>query len=198
MADDLKQRLRMFAVEPVLGGVIEEAADRIEELEFSWAGCSQQLKDACADLSEVERELSEAKDQIEYAILRDDTWKKITEKLEHQLADMTSDRDSWSEQADERTKDAVMFIQERDALQADNARLREALQWIAAQKASGAIQVKAIEALAATPEQSLARIRNQVLEKCAHIADDDTIYSYDSGETGENYAKAIRAMKEQE
>lgn len=34
MADDLKQRLRMFAGEPVLGGVIEEAADRIEELEL--------------------------------------------------------------------------------------------------------------------------------------------------------------------
>ena len=107
MADDLKQRLRVFAGDPVLGSVADEAADRIEELE---------------------RELSEAKDQIEYAILRDDAWKKITEKLERELANMTSDRDSWNEQADERTKDAVMFIQERDALQAGYARLREALE----------------------------------------------------------------------
>lgn len=33
MTDDLKQRLRVFAGDPILGGVIDEAADRIEQLE---------------------------------------------------------------------------------------------------------------------------------------------------------------------
>lgn len=33
MTDDLKQRLRVFAGDPILGGVIDEAADRIEQIE---------------------------------------------------------------------------------------------------------------------------------------------------------------------
>lgn len=33
MTDGLKQRLRVFAGDPILGGVIDEAADRIEQLE---------------------------------------------------------------------------------------------------------------------------------------------------------------------
>lgn len=33
MSKELIERLRVFAGDPVLGGVIEEAADRIEELE---------------------------------------------------------------------------------------------------------------------------------------------------------------------
>ena len=38
---------------------IEQQAERIKELEFSWAGCSQQLKDACSDLDAVEQHRDE-------------------------------------------------------------------------------------------------------------------------------------------
>jgi len=63
---------------------------------------------------------------------------------------------------------------ERDTLQADNARLREALIGYHS-VASGVLGVpsiaecakKASSALATTPEQSLARVRNQVREECA-------------------------------
>lgn len=43
-----------------------EAADKLEALEFSWAGCSQQLKDACADLDRVEKQ----RDELRAAIAR--------------------------------------------------------------------------------------------------------------------------------
>ncbi len=39
------------------------------EMEFSWAGCSQQLKDACNDLEEAEKRITEMQARIE--MLRD-------------------------------------------------------------------------------------------------------------------------------
>lgn len=140
MTKDLKTRARKH-----IGGELGNGlADRIDELEFSWAGCSQQLKDACADLSEVERE--------------------------------------------------------RDALQADNARLREALERSVLYVPDLATVPGIAAALAATPEQSLARIRNQVREECALEADRqsaDEPYGHAKFRCA-NIALEIRAMKEPE
>ena len=43
---------------------IADLTKQREELEFSWAGCSQQLKDACADLDAVEQERDELRAQV--------------------------------------------------------------------------------------------------------------------------------------
>ena len=77
---------------------------------------------------------------------------------------------------------AIKAEQKCDALQADNERLREVMQtlideheecsdsdgWTAMMCSIEAHQV-ADEALAILPEQSLARIRNQVREECALV-----------------------------
>src|SRR5574343_1976117 len=43
---------------------IADLTKQREELEFSWAGCSQQLKDACAGLDAVEQERDELRAQV--------------------------------------------------------------------------------------------------------------------------------------
>lgn len=47
MTDDLKQRLRVFAGDPILGGVIDEAADLIEQLEDALRGMMDAYNDLC-------------------------------------------------------------------------------------------------------------------------------------------------------
>ena len=42
----------------------EQLTERVAELEFSWAGCSQQLKDACADLDEAEKRIAAQTDAL--------------------------------------------------------------------------------------------------------------------------------------
>ena len=87
------------------------------------------------------------------------------------------------------------------ALQADNARLREALIGYHS-IASGVLGVpsiaecakKASSALAATPEQSLARLRNGVLGEAAKALDDRYAECYER-EIREA-AEMVRAMKE--
>lgn len=97
---------------------------------------------------------------------------------------------------------AKVMRDQRDALQADNARLRESLydtlyflerhsnRWDGVNgKHPNDVAEAAREALATTPEQSLARIRNQVREEAAaKVAD---AWDYDK-----RIASAIRASKE--
>ena len=54
----------LYAFPPDAQAEIAKRDARIKELEFSWAGCSQQLKDACADLDEVERQRDEQAAEI--------------------------------------------------------------------------------------------------------------------------------------
>lgn len=80
-------------------------------------------------------------------------------------------------------REKMAWCNERDALLADNERLRNVLQTFAALNFK-----RAIEVLAATPAQSLARIRNQVREECIEVA-----RLHGTNRTVEE----IRAMKEQ-
>lgn len=87
------------------------------------------------------------------------------------------------------------IIKQRDALQADNARLREVMDKLARLGNGNLYGTSdgnriAQSALAATPEQSLARIRNQVLEEAAKVAD---AWDHDK-----RIAAAIRAINEPE
>ena len=101
---------------------------------------------------------------------------------------------------DEQTKSLCV---ERDALQADNARLRDALEAVRDQRIEGYVfpavvdlnawHSKVINALAATPEQSLAAYRNKVIEECAKRAE---AYAYMS-QNFNALAEELRAMKEQ-
>ena len=91
-----------------------------------------------------------------------------------------------------------------DALKANNARLREALEQIANGPWPSDIEGpedqcrfdRAItqQALAATPKQSLARLRNQVRYECAEVCDRFAEREMHPAEC----AAAIRAMKEPE
>lgn len=47
---------------------IADLTKQREELEFSWAGCSQQLKDACADLDAVEQERNQLRTELVKAL----------------------------------------------------------------------------------------------------------------------------------
>lgn len=122
----------------------------VSALEFSWAGCSQQLKDACADLEEVEQERDQLRAQIN--VLRDAFQTFIDEHEECQDAD----------------------------------------EWMAELCSMEALHV-AGEALATTPEQSLAEYRNKVIEECAKRAE---AYAYMS-QNFNALAEELRAMKEQ-
>ena len=46
-----------------------------------------------ARIEQLEADLAKAKDRIECLILRDNTWKKITEQRDKQLASMATERD---------------------------------------------------------------------------------------------------------
>ena len=89
---------------------------------------------------------------------------------------------------------------ERDALLADNARLRSAINAMLTHMGMDEDEWnkptfdQAREALAATPAQGLASIRNQVREECAKVLDDPDADLFDA----EFLAKAIRAMMEPE
>ena len=116
------------------------------------------------------------------------------EALEDKVASLEREvdaRESWKD-----------IIKQCDALQADNARLRGALVLTQDQAIKGRIFPATASpsawfnavclALSATPEQSLARIRNHVRDECAALCDQMTLY------TGYNCAAAIRAAKEPE
>lgn len=89
-----------------------------------------------------------------------------------------------------------------DALQADNARLRESTELLLIARQIGHYRDEwdmLKEALAATPEQSLAEYRNKVIEDCAVKADalancEENTDGYRNGAAW--CAEAIRAMKE--
>lgn len=83
-----------------------------------------------------------------------------------------------------------------DALQADNARLRESTKLLLIARQIGHYRDEwdmLKETLAATPEQSLAAYRNKVIEECAKRAE---AYIYMS-QNFNALADEIRAMKEQ-
>lgn len=87
-----------------------------------------------------------------------------------------------------------------DALQADNARLREALEYCVTQVGELATVPGIASALSSTPEQSIAEYRNKVIEECAVKADalancEENTDGYRNGAAW--CAEAIRAMKEQ-
>lgn len=115
--------------------------------------------------------------------------------------DETADRIEELERAVEFQKKAwAADLAENDALLADNARLREALEHSVLYVPDLATVPGIAAALAATPEQSLARIRNQVREECALEADRqsaDEPYGHAKFRCA-NIALEIRAMKEPE
>lgn len=87
---------------------------------------------------------------------------------------------------------AIKAEQKCDALQADNARLREVL----VKHVAPYLGHKEVydEVLASIPAQSLARLRNRVLEECAKRAE---AYTYMS-QNFNALAEELRAMKEPE
>ena len=80
-----------------------------------------------------------------------------------------------------------------DALQADNARLRTAIN-----RQPYTMDREVCEALAATPAQSLARLRNQVREECAVAGGPEDSYQDEWFKAKTDSAARIRAMKEPE
>lgn len=81
-----------------------------------------------------------------------------------------ADRIEELEREVERKMSAADFIlKERDALQADNARLREALEHSVLYVPDLATVPGIAAALAATPEQSLAAYRNKVIETAKRL-----------------------------
>lgn len=122
--------------------------------------------------------------------------------------DEAADRIEELEREVERKMSAADFIlRERDALQADNARLREALERSVLYVPDLATVPGIAAALAATPEQSLARIRNQVREECALVIEECALEADRQSEDEPyghakfrcaNIALELRAMKEPE
>lgn len=166
MSKELIERLRVFAGDPVLGGVIEEAADLIEELERDLLNLVCRIH---RDGGHYIAKYGEAK-----AIADTDTV-------------------------------AAQNNADLDALQADNARLRETFQgivdadWRKWEELATPDEFvrwaksRANHMLYATPEQSLAAYRNKVIEDCAKRAE---AYAYMS-QNFNALAEELRAMKEQ-
>jgi hypothetical protein len=91
--------------------VAEYKDAQLAELEFSWAGCSQQLKDACKDLDETEKRLVEAQELI----------KKQQGQIEALIKVSESAQTDWSIKWEEDIEGRLI------AAQAENEWLREAL-----------------------------------------------------------------------
>ena len=118
--------------------------------------------------------------------------------------DEAADRIEELEREVERKMSAADFIlKERDALQADNARLRGAMEEIrddfdcdndAHRYGATCRCCLAEKTLTSTHEQSLAAYRNKVIEECAKRAE---AYAYMSQNFNE-LAEELRAMKEPE
>lgn len=160
-----------------------------------------------ARIEELERELAAERK-------RASSYKLLVSSMEKQkdihLAERIKFRESLATLDSERAANERL-TQERDALQADNARLRDKFEHVleywngdenyrAMSDALNHIEDVVSEALAATPEQSLARIRNQVREECALEADrqsEDEPYGHAKFRCA-NIALEIRAMKEPE
>lgn len=87
---------------------------------------------------------------------------------------------------------AIKAEQKCDALQADNARLREALEYCVTQVGELATVPGIASALSSTPEQPLAEYRNKLIEECAKRAE---AYAYMS-QNFNALAEELRAMKE--
>lgn len=58
------KKIRIESEIAELRAELAAAKKQRDELEFSWAGCSQQLKDACEDLDAVEKERDELRAKI--------------------------------------------------------------------------------------------------------------------------------------
>lgn len=84
-----------------------------------------------------------------------------------------------------------------DALQADNARLREALEYCVTQVGELATVPGIASALSSTPEQSIAEYRNKVIEECAAKCKDKHINGNLMYDYREECEAAILDMKEQ-
>jgi chromosome segregation ATPase len=184
MSKELAERLRADAESTDDIGLCADAADRIEELE---------------------RRLEKALD-----ILGADTQIDAEANLvalRQELDALQADRDEWKARAEfsYRQRDELNRLCEfnektMSALQADNARLREALDEAMYSNSTATSKQKAADALAFTPEQSLAEYRNKVIDECAVKADalancEENTDGYRNGAAW--CAEAIRAMKEQ-
>ena len=99
------------------------------------------------------------------------------------------------------------LLLQRDRLQADNKRLREALHLVNEHsklwgfKIAGNVQTEIDEALNATPAESLQALENEVIERCAKVCDEDAQESRLFGESFQSnvatiLAESIRALKE--
>ena len=113
---------------------------------------------------------------------------------------LQADRDEWKARAEfsYRQRDELNRLCEfnektMSALLADNARLREALEYCVTQVGELATVPGIASALSSTPEQSLAEYRNKVIEDCAKRAE---AYAYMS-QNFNALAEELRAMKEQ-
>ena len=84
-----------------------------------------------------------------------------------EVVSLTNQRDYEYVRAENAEQERDQFEQERDALQADNAQLRESTELLLIARQIGHYRDEwdmLKEALAATPEQSLAEYRNKVIE----------------------------------
>ena len=155
-----------------------------------------QLAAARARIEELERVLAAERKRVS-------SYKLLVSSMEKQkethLAERTKFRESLSTLDSERDANELL-TKERDALLADNARLREALRtWVKCCELSPTIRTEVaipLGALAATPAQSLARVRNQVREECANVCEEGEPTACDG--YGIQLAIEIRAMMEPE
>ena len=172
---------------------IDEAADRIEELERDLLNLVCRIH---RDGGHYIAKYGEAK-----AIADADT---VAAQNNADLDALQADRDEWKARAEfsYRQRDELNRLCEfnektMSALQADNARLRESTELLLIARQIGHYRDEwdmLKEALAATPEQSLAAYRNKVIEDCAERAE---AYAYMSQNFNALSAEELRAMKEQ-
>lgn len=196
MSKELAERLRADAESTDDIGLCADAADRIEELERDLLNLVCRIH---RDGGHYIAKYGEAK-----AIADADT---VAAQNNADLDALQADRDEWKARAEfsYRQRDELNRLCEfnektMSALQADNARLREALDEAMYSNSTATSKQKAADALAFTPEQSLAEYRNKVIEDCAVKADalancEENTDGYRNGAAW--CAEAIRAMKEQ-
>lgn len=107
---------------------------------------------------------------------------------------------AWQAATQARDSEINSLKQRVDALQADNLRLREALEIIRMLPDLECVLYKCDLALSSTPTQSLVERDNEVIYRCANICDEYANSNFgslvDSGQNGAYVcSKSIRALK---
>ena len=161
----------------------------VQDLADGWR---EKCEDAKQQLAKAHRLIEELEREVERKMSAADFILKERDALQ-------ADRDEWKARAEfsyrqryELNRLCEFNEKTMSALQADNARLREALEYCVTQVGELAT-VPGIASALATPEQSPAAYRNKVVEECAKRAE---AYTYMS-QNFNALADEIRAMKEQ-